>query len=65
MTEREVLEHALERDRSELRRAFAELRRSTVQQIAPRERIRQSPYAWLGAAVGIGFWWAWRNAPRP
>jgi len=65
MTEREALEHALERDRSELCRAFADLRRSTVKQIAPGERIRQSPYAWLGAAAAIGFWWAWRNAPRP
>jgi hypothetical protein len=64
MTEREVLEHALERDRGELRRAFLELRRSTIRQLDPGERLRQSPYAWLGAAAGIGFWWAWRSAPR-
>ena len=64
MTEREVLEHALERDRCELRQALAELRRSAVQQLAPSERMRRSPYTWLGAAAGVGFWLAWRSVPR-
>ena len=64
MTEREALEHALERDRGELRHALADLRRSALCQLAPSERFRRNPYAWLGAAAGIGFWWAWRSTPR-
>ncbi len=61
--ERAALEHAIERHRGELRLALSELRRSTLDQLAPRERVRRQPYAWLGVAAGIGFWWAWRSAP--
>jgi hypothetical protein len=62
--ERTALEHAIVRHRGELRLALAELRHSTLDQLAPRERLRRQPYAWLGVAAGIGFWWAWRSAPR-
>jgi hypothetical protein len=64
VTWRQLLARALERDRGELRLALSDLRRSAVHQLAPRERLRQNPYAWLGAAAGVGLWWAWRSAPR-
>jgi hypothetical protein len=62
--EREALEHAIELHRGELRIALAELRRSALEPLAPRELLRRQPYPWLGLAAGIGFWWAWRSAPR-
>jgi hypothetical protein len=62
--EREAIEHEIERHRSELRLALTELRRSTVEHLSPRERLRQQPYAWLGLAASLGFWLAWRRAPR-
>jgi hypothetical protein len=63
IAERAALQAALEQDRGELRRALGDLQEATVGRLAPRDLVRQRPYPWLGAAAGLGFWWAWRQAP--
>jgi hypothetical protein len=62
--ERRSLERNIAIHRAELGSAIRVLRRSTVEQLSPGERLRRAPYPWVAAALGIGFWIALRHAAR-
>ena len=56
---RHLLEARLERDERELAAVVAGLRervRSEVEQLDPRHRIEERPFAWILGAVLFGLW---------
>jgi hypothetical protein len=55
-SERQALEHALERDARELRDALAELREAVRRDLDPRAHIARHPYAWLIGSFVLGMW---------
>ena len=61
--EEHALRAQLAASRAELGAAMHALRASAAATLAPRERLRRNPYAWLGAAAGVGFWLALRLPP--
>ena len=62
MTERELAEARMERDREGLHAAVIELRHTLSASFDPRTYIRERPLAWTLGAFVVGYWLGRRSS---